>query len=395
MKVLDNFSNIGKAVLIQALGIQKNYSEIIETSKQVIDYSNSSCKDCKCKAIIDSFDPGSQAYKDACNTCSSCPLKTFTQQNVYKKVYHNERNRYGSKIMLKTNALKLFMLLHFYHPDRHGIIKSINTTAMADYLGCNEKTIWNNLDILSRYSYISFSKNDTHDVTILLNDYMSYYLPGNMHGSGFIVFSEDLLHKLVNIKSIVAIRVFLREIISLDNTNLKGQACVDYKKMDELRSILPAYCKPCIIKNNIFIENDIFEVSINDHNLIKFEIDQQYIGKNQKEKVHEECMESLYSFIRDFNTIVPLVNTGQAPPDSYREFFASPGRNDSYKFIVLTDLEIDDLASLAVHYSINNLISALAEIYNSYILPDIHIKNLAGLVSTIIRSQINTYKKAA
>lgn len=400
MNVLDNFSNIGKAVLIQALGIQKNYTEIIETTKQVIDYSNSFCKDCRCKAIIDSFEPDSQAYKDAYAACCNCPNKTFAQENVYKKIYHNEKNRYGSKVMLKTNALKLFLLLHFYHPDRHGIIRSLDTSELAVYLGCNEKTIWNNLDILSQYSYISYSKNNTHDVTILLSDYSNYFLPGNMHGSGFIVFSSELLNRLIKLKSIVAMRVFLREIINLDNTNLKGQACVDYKKIGELRKLLPEYCKPCIIKNNIFVENDIFDVSIED-NVIRFEIDQHFIGKNQKARAHDEFENSLQIFMKDFNSFVPIVNSGQAPPALYKEFFTSSnfnscsGYDSSFRFIVLTDIEIDDLATLAVHYSFNNVITALAEVYNSYIMKQIKIKNLAGLVSAIIRSQINTSKKAA
>lgn len=39
MGILDNFTNIGKAVLIQALGIQQNYTTIIDSSVEVTDYS--------------------------------------------------------------------------------------------------------------------------------------------------------------------------------------------------------------------------------------------------------------------------------------------------------------------------------------------------------------------
>jgi len=52
---MDNFANIGKAILIQSLGIQKNYTEVVESTIDVIDYNNSSCVACKYKAIIDTF----------------------------------------------------------------------------------------------------------------------------------------------------------------------------------------------------------------------------------------------------------------------------------------------------------------------------------------------------
>ena len=53
---MDNFTNIGKAVLIQALGIQKNYTTIVENTVEVVDYSNSMCSSCKYKQIINTFD---------------------------------------------------------------------------------------------------------------------------------------------------------------------------------------------------------------------------------------------------------------------------------------------------------------------------------------------------
>lgn len=53
---MDNFANIGKAAIIQSLGIQKNYTEEIETTVDAIDYSNTACSTCKYKAIINTFD---------------------------------------------------------------------------------------------------------------------------------------------------------------------------------------------------------------------------------------------------------------------------------------------------------------------------------------------------
>ena len=49
---MDNFANIGKAVLIQSIGLQKNYIEVKESETSVIDYNNAACTDCKYKAFI-------------------------------------------------------------------------------------------------------------------------------------------------------------------------------------------------------------------------------------------------------------------------------------------------------------------------------------------------------
>ncbi len=74
VKCLDNFANIGKAAIIQSLGIQKNYTEVIETTVDAIDYSNTACSTCKYKAIINTFDENSKPYADAC--ASLCKLST-------------------------------------------------------------------------------------------------------------------------------------------------------------------------------------------------------------------------------------------------------------------------------------------------------------------------------
>ena len=50
------------------------------------------------------------------------------------------------------------------------------------------------------------------------------------------------------------LRIYLRELINLDNSNLKGQASVDHKTIKDIRRILPDYCKPCVIRKSIEIQ---------------------------------------------------------------------------------------------------------------------------------------------
>jgi len=89
--------------------------------------------------------------------------------------------------MLKANAIKLFLLLHFYHPDNNGIVYNLEACDLASVIGCNVRTVWNNLKVLEEYTYISYSKNEYGLINVILNDYENYYLPANKGGRGFLV----------------------------------------------------------------------------------------------------------------------------------------------------------------------------------------------------------------
>ena len=394
MKCLDNFANIGKSAIIQSLGIQKNYTEEIETTVDAIDYSNTACSTCKYKAIINTFDKNSKPYADACASCASCPHKTLIQKNVYKKIYHNEKNRYGYRPMLKANAIKLFLLLHFYHPDNNGIVYNLEACDLASVIGCNVRTVWNNLKVLEEYTYISYSKNEYGLINVILNDYENYYLPANKGGRGFLVMSKELLTKLNSTDSLVSLRIFIRELLSLDSPELKGVASVDYKNIRDIRNTLPAYCKPSVIKAKLTKNSDIFNVTFKD-DVVRFEIDKAYIPKNQKAYVHEEYVGILQNFIWEFNQNVAYVNSGENVSGKFSSFFNINTPVASYKLMKLTDIEIDDIASLSLHYSYDIVINALSVVYKEYYMYEKTVNNLAGLLSTIIRSQFNNLKKAA
>ena len=287
-------------------------------------------------------------------------------------------------------------MLHFYHPDSNGIIRDLDANELAVNVGCNVRTIWNNLKTLQEYTYISYSKNEYGLISILLNDYENYYLPANKGGRGFLVVSKELYRKLCNIKSLVSLRIFIRELLSLDAPELKGQASVDYKNIRELRNLLPAYCKPSVIKEKLGVESDIFTISFKD-DVVRFQIDKEFIPKNEKIKVHDEYAESLEKFIWEFNQNVTYVNSGGISPACLNDFFTMKNRQStaSFKPMLLTDIEIDDLASLSLHYSYDIVVNALSVVYREYYMYQKTVNNLGGLVSTIIRSEFNNLKKAA
>ena len=50
----------------------------------------------------------------------------------------------------------------------------------------------------------------------------------------FLLTKTELITKLFDINSIVTLRIYLRELINLDSSNLKGQASVDHKSISEI-----------------------------------------------------------------------------------------------------------------------------------------------------------------
>ena len=129
--------------------------------------------------------------------------------------------------------------------------------------------------------------------------------------------------------------------------------------------------------------------------MVRFEINPNFVPKIQKASAHDEYIGELQKFIWNFNQNVAYINAGGESPDELRIFFDKIYPNATYKLMYLNDIEVDDLASLALHYSYNIVINALSVVYREYFMFEKQINNLAGLVSTIIRSQFNNSKKAA
>lgn len=387
MSVLDNFANIGKAVLIQALGLQKNYAEVVENTIDVIDYNTPACAECKQCAIINSFSADSEVYAAAASVCCNCPNKTLTTETTYKKIYHNEKNRYGYKPRLKSNAIKLLLLFHFYHPDRFGIIKDVMLDDLATALDCDIKTIRNNLEILKQYGYISFCKTSPHYITLCLTDYENYYLSAKQGGRGFFVLSRELLFKIFELDNLLSLRIHLRELIDMDNLNAKGPFTAVSKTFKELRRLLPEYCKPCNIKKAIDKQDGIFNISFKTNEVtheksIKFEIKDCFNSRKQKQQCLEHYINMFSDFMHDFNSTVGFVNSNNTPAPKYNEFFDTPSTR--YRLIVFRDFELEDLAQLALQYSYDMVITAYSQIYKTYILNEQKIINLGGLVRTAI-----------
>ena len=390
MIILDNFANIGKAVLVQSLGLQKNYIEITSGCVEVINYDTPACDDCKYCSLIKSFSPDSEAYNVAVNVCKNCPDKQLITKPVTKKVYHNEKNRYGYRPRLKSNAIKLLLVLHFYHPDRFGIIKDLNIDDLSVFIRCDIKTIKNNLNTLMQYGYISYCKTSARTVNLLITDYDKYYLSAQQGGRGFFVMSKELLMKILNIDNILSLRLQLRQLLEIDNLNAKGPFTAVSKTFKELKLSLPEYFKPCNIKNAICNDNSIFDISFKEKS-VRFEIKDCFNCRQQKLECLDQYMSMFHNFVSEFNETVAYVNTNNSVSHKYAAFFDD--EHSFYRLLKIRDFEYEDLAQLALQYSFDCVILALSQIYKSYIMNERKILNLGGLIRTLIIASQKSYSK--
>lgn len=386
---MDNFANIGKAVLLQSLGLQKNYSETVESSIEVTDYNTTACASCKYCSIIKTFNQNSDAYQSAADKCLTCPHRVTTLQKTCQKIYHNENNRYGYKPMLKSMAIKLLLLFHFNHPNQFGVIDNVSFSECASLLGCNPRTIHNNLDILASYGYISYSKNDAKSFSLCLNDYESYYYPASKGGRGYIVMSAELFRQVLNIDNLMSLRIQLRELVELDNLSIRGSFSAINKTYSEMKLALPSYCKPCIIRSCMRKDCGIFNITYKEKS-VRFEIHEKFECKRQKAMLFNSYMSMFTQFVSDFNRTVTDVNIHNYLPDSFRDFFDLSGRNypadmtGSYCMIHISDYELEDLVQLAMQYSYDKVITAMSDIYRDYLLKEKEITNLGALIRTVI-----------
>ncbi|SCP99142.1 hypothetical protein [Anaerobium acetethylicum] len=360
------YAKIGKAVLARALGLQKNYTEEIESRREVTDEVASGCTTCKWKDVSSVAKEGTALYEEQVSNCASCKTKQTKMECTYKKVYRNEKNQYGYLPRLKTHAIKLFLAYHMLEADDNGFVRNVSIKELATLLGCNVKTIKNNNRILMEYGYIHFSNVTADTINIYLPEFASYFEPAGSGGRGFLVLSEDVFSAIVETRSLNPIRLSLRQLMEFDILNNQGFT-VQEKTYKELKRTLPDYCKPNVIRKVASLLN-MFEVTINASSL-RLAIKDEYNAKKVKkaEKAHYE--EDLAQFFCELTNHVSAINTlvMDKNESQYASFFAS-NPFDGFKLFPYRPGDLADLAGLCVEYSKQIVIDALSLVYREYIL---------------------------
>lgn len=338
---MQKFASIGKALLIRAIGIQENY---IEEITDIIDQERSGCKDC-----IHSFFPG-------CKECAECNSKCYKT----KKIYINEKNMYGTQTRLNANALKMLIYFHFLRPDANGIIKNVPINDITKILKCDRRTVINNMKLLDKHGYIKYSQTYHGTRNILILNYKDAFKKADEGGKGYVVFNESLINKLLNIDKIVLLRIFLRNMVEIDNYNKDDRSSINMvtKTYRSMRRFLPSYCTKKVIDKIITAHNDadIFHVKKQGEAFV-FSLNNDCIGKRQRRELVKKYYDDLSKFLRRLNEASIEKNKKGLRNDS--EFYDILFDISSPKLMILTEEELMNLAQLAVYYEYDVVVDAI------------------------------------
>lgn len=393
---LSSFARIGKGVLTKAIGLQKNYVEVYSKGPDVLNERQSNCHDCiihQKKEELRALGFDEEADKIHC-FCHTCPSAVWEPTYTEEKRYINEKNRYGYQPTLKGNAIKLLLLYHFLQPDGHGFIKNACIKELADAVGCTAATINACNDVLQDYGYCYFCDSGIHDhyINIFLPEYKDYHKTAAEGGRGYITMSKDMLSDLCGIESLNTLRLNLKGILDVDNASYSDAQNDTYSSVtsqyQRLRGFLPSYCKRNVIQKALEQNDAIFDLTFDEHN-VTFRIREKYAQKNLREKMLEDTKESLIDHVDHINTVLCDAANAKHPEEKERldtilsMLDISP--SEKYPSLCITLSDYEDLASLALQYSLHMVHTAVSQIYNKYILQNRPVEKIGALARTIIR----------
>lgn len=387
---MKQFFNIGKTVLHRAIGLQENHTKINTEIIDTIDEIASGCNTCKHKILADMYEQNSLEYKNLKAMCETCPHKVIKQVIVESKSYINEKNRYGYQPRLKINAIKLLLVLnHLSETDGYGINIKINY--LAEQLNCDKKTIKNNLEVLKKYNYILYNITETGNINFYLPEAENYYKKAKDGGRGYLTVSSECLKELLSIKAINSLRLALRGLMEFDELCPKGFTGYN-KTYKEIKHGLPRYCKKGII-NTAASQISLFTVEF-DAKAIHFFIKEEFNAKKQK----QVQLDYLEDYLNDFNTNFNLYisDYNNIASETYNIIKDIPCVKDFVvdankpMHMVLHKDEIQDLAKLITQFSLEEVMMALSQVYNTYYSKGnrTDIKNLGAVIRKLININV-------
>lgn len=393
---LSSFARIGKGSLTKAIGLQKNYVEVYSKGPDVLNECQSGCHGCiihQKKEELRALGLNEEADRIHC-FCHTCPSSVWEPAYTAKKRYINEKNRYGYQPTLKGNAIKLLLLYHFLQPDSQGFIKDICVKELAAAIGCAPATIDACNHILQDYGYCYFCNSGIRDryINIFLPEYKDYHKTAAEGGRGYITMSRDMLSDLCGIKSLNTLRLNLKGILEVDNASYSDARSDTFSPVtsqyQRLRGFLPSYCKRNVIQKALEQSDAIFDLTFDEHN-VTFTIREKYAQKNLREKMLEDTKESLIGHIDHINMLLTDAANAKHPEEKERldtilsMLDISP--SEKYPSLCFTLSDYEDLASLALQYSLRMVHMAVSQIYNKFILQNHPVEKIGALARTIIR----------
>lgn len=401
---LTNYAKIGRAQLLSLLGLQENHKKEIE----VLDPVATGCNTCPFHAVNQYLETG--AIESKCDKCPHAVFKT-------KTVYVNEHNQYGrtleqdnayipdTTLRLKSGAILLYITLHFYKINTAtGAVYDVNTKELAEFLSCDKKTIYNNLNILQKYGYIRYIPVNKDYITVVIQQYKKIFMTASNGGRGYFLITEELLNKLAPVKKINDLRLYLRFLDSTLQEERSGHRNPRVRmSYDDIRHWMPVYVKPYIIRNSLKSLTPVFDIFYGDSD-VAVSLNPEYHSAKQIAAASREHYINITEYIKSFQDIINDFNTTKNINDprleeynihlpSYRVTDDLKIEYNSFNNFYMNHDQRQQLAALAVEYSGQEVLHALQIYFNEYIQPGSIVRKEPGaLIRTIIRDERTFYK---
>ena len=374
-----SYAQIGKAELIQAIGVINDYEE-----KVGIELSVENGK---------------------------------TKTNITKRKY-SEKDQYGEKNRLATAPLLFWMYLHYLSPDEQGLVHNVSIVDAAKYLNLSVKGIRKAINKLSDTGYIYSSEIINNTVTIMLSDFKNYFNQKDQGGHGYLELSEANFLSIVSIagermargtkesnekyenKSLInKIRIKIRSFIMCDHAqrqfkrNKKANTMVE-KSIKQLLRFLPKYMyrkKLLEILESIsdtityIVVSDTVKMQalVPDFNGVKARnANIRAISTHVKTKL-EEIDNALMSY--DFTSHEEKDISVLADTLAQHNIYLHENFVHGY-YHPFSENEIKDISKLCLQYTEKIVFEAIGYIYSNFYLLGRKVNNIGALLRTVIKS---------
>lgn len=275
-----------------------------------------------------------------------------------KREYRSEDKIFGADSVIHTNAILLYIYLHFLQPSANANVL-IDVNDAADYLGRPVRTIVNNLRILRKKGYINFEQgvlDNTYDV------FIEYFEDNSLHacdgGSGYLAIDRTVMDKLVEISRINTLRFVLRSMLNTvpgkQNFGLQS-GCT----MSELRRIFPTYTQKKDVKKILEDKTVTQLLHIRVGNKINY-LKVRIADKFDSLAIKARQLAGARSKLKELFTSLDL---------KYPENKFAPSKK-----------ELDKISNITLNYPIDTLMRAIKQVYVNRNRSD--IKNLAAYLYT-------------
>lgn len=196
------------------------------------------------------------------NAIGKRPNHVITDYTGVKK-YVNELNAFGFDEKLHSNAIILYIYIHFLNPNQDSHV-NLDIYEASDFLKLSKRTVLNNLKILRKRGYINFVEGvleGTFD--IFIEHYNSIGLAADHGGRGYITLPLSSFKKIKEVKTTNSIRFVIRGLLESvpgkQSSNLKSGCSIEtikqfFPKSTKRKELFRVLTDSCV--------NELFNIKI-------------------------------------------------------------------------------------------------------------------------------------